>query len=256
MRVFEGARAICRGKDGVRPASIGKKLTAQRRLEAAALQRQASAEDTHQQPPASFIVKKDFLSVLLTTGARSTRNGNLTILDTLAANRNAVQYIKALTWTVRRRQQLGRPDIERKCEVIMAKKGSEVKEVRANRFILEDENGKTRAELSMEEDGPCLHLLGENGNVCLGLTVGKDGPCLMLRDENGSAYLSVLKEGTTLWLSDKNGKSRAGFAVLEEWTGLGLCDENGNKRAGLSVDKDGPDLHLFDRNSRPIWRAP
>ena len=94
MRVFEGARAICRGKDGVRPASIGKKLTAQRRLEAVALQGQASAEDAHQQLPASFIVKKDFLSVLLTTGARSTRNGNLTMLDTLATNPSAVQYLK------------------------------------------------------------------------------------------------------------------------------------------------------------------
>ncbi len=81
------------------PASIGKKPTTQNRLEAAAIKRQASAEDTHQQPPSSFIMKKDFLSVLLTTGVVSTRNGNLTMLDTLAANPSAVQYIKALTRT-------------------------------------------------------------------------------------------------------------------------------------------------------------
>ena len=83
-------------------ASIGKKPTTQKRLETTALGGQAGAEDTRQQPPASFIMKKDFLSVLLTTGAVNTRNGNLTMLDTLAANPSAVQYIKALTWTVRR----------------------------------------------------------------------------------------------------------------------------------------------------------
>ncbi len=66
----------------------------------------------------------------------------------------------------------------------MPNEGSGVKEIRANRFILEDENGKTRAEISMEKDGPCLHLFGENDKVCLGLTVGKDGPDLRLFDKN------------------------------------------------------------------------
>ncbi|MHC4682334.1 MAG: hypothetical protein ACYTEK_27045, partial [Planctomycetota bacterium] len=76
----------------------------------------------------------------------------------------------------------------------MTNEESGVKEIRANRFILEDKNGNKRAELSMEKDGPCLCLFGENGKVCLGLAVNENGPCLMLRDENGSADLSVLKE--------------------------------------------------------------
>jgi hypothetical protein len=67
-------------------ASIGKKPTTQKRLETAAIKGQAGAEDTHQQPPASSIMKIDFHSLLLTIGAVSTRNGNLTVLDTLAAN--------------------------------------------------------------------------------------------------------------------------------------------------------------------------
>ncbi len=66
-------------------ASIGKKPTTRKRLESAALEGQAGAEDTHQQPPASFIMKIDFLLLLLTTGAVNTRDGNLTVLDTLAA---------------------------------------------------------------------------------------------------------------------------------------------------------------------------
>ena len=67
-------------------ASIGKKPTTQKRLETVAIKGQAGAEDTHQLPPANFTMKIDFLSLLLTTGAVSTRNGNLTVLDTLAAN--------------------------------------------------------------------------------------------------------------------------------------------------------------------------
>jgi hypothetical protein len=55
-------------------------------LESAAKKGRAGAKDTHQQPPASFIMKIDFLSLPLTTGAVSTRNGNLTMLDTLTAN--------------------------------------------------------------------------------------------------------------------------------------------------------------------------
>jgi len=87
-------------------ASIGKKPTTQKRLESAALEGQAGAEDTHQQPLASFIMKIDFLSLLLTTGAVNTRDGNLTVLDTLAANPERSTYIKALTWTTERRQRL------------------------------------------------------------------------------------------------------------------------------------------------------
>ena len=66
----------------------------------------------------------------------------------------------------------------------MTNEESGVKEIRANRFILEDKDGNKRAELSMEKDGPYLHLFGENDKVCLGLTVGKDGPDLQLFDKN------------------------------------------------------------------------
>jgi len=85
------------GMSSAEPASIGKKSTTQNRLEATARKWQASAEDTRQRLPSSFIMKRDFPSVLLTTGAVSTRSGNLTMPDMLAANPIAVQYIKALT---------------------------------------------------------------------------------------------------------------------------------------------------------------
>ena len=40
-----------------------------------------------------------------------------------------------------------------------------VKEIRANRFILEDKQGKTRAQLTVYSDGPRLSLFDQQGKV-------------------------------------------------------------------------------------------
>lgn len=37
--------------------------------------------------------------------------------------------------------------------------------IRANAFVLQDENGKARAELRMDKDKPGLFLYDENGKV-------------------------------------------------------------------------------------------
>ena len=59
------------------------------------------------------------------------------------------------------------------------------KVIRANRFIVEDANGKTRATLSVDKDGPVLSLLDEKGKVRAGLPVSKGVPGLALIDEKG-----------------------------------------------------------------------
>lgn len=53
---------------------------------------------------------------------------------------------------------------------------SDPKVIRANRFVLEDENGETRATLSMGRHGPELSLWDENGKGHAELTVRNDGP--------------------------------------------------------------------------------
>ena len=110
------------------------------------------------------------------------------------------------------------------------------KVIRANSFIVEDENGKPRASLS----------------------VLKGGPALLLNDENGklSALLEVIKEGPRLWMHDENGKARVMLLLAKEGAGLSLSDENGMTRAGLHMGKDGPKLVLYDENGKQIWRAP
>jgi hypothetical protein len=171
--------------------------------------------------------------------------------------------------------------------------GGAVKEVRANRFVVEDENGKTRVVLSMiaagmavapaSGDGPVLTLYDENGKPRAHLGMDKTGLGLNLHDENGKprvvlvvanagsalilydengksrALLDVAKNGPGLTLADENGKIRAGLVVAKEkvtLVTLGLYDENGKPRVGLGMDEYGPRLNFLDDNGKPIWQAP
>ena len=58
-------------------------------------------------------------------------------------------------------------------------------EVRARRFVLVDENGKTRATLNVDKAGPGLNLYDENEKIRASLSVMKGGPCLCLYDKLG-----------------------------------------------------------------------
>ena len=129
-----------------------------------------------------------------------------------------------------------------------------VKEVHANRFVLEDENGEVRATLGMTQDGPVLYLLDENGKRRAALSMFKDGPVLVLADAAGKlrATLGILTGGPALALLDENGLPRVTLGIM----GLGLTDENGKRRAALAVGKDSSGLILSDENGKTIWRAP
>jgi hypothetical protein len=102
--------------------------------------------------------------------------------------------------------------VERELAELKATQAQRIgKVIRAKRFIVEDENGKTRAELSINKDGPSLSLFDKNGNPRALLSAIKDGPRLELFDENGTprAGLSALKDGPMLSLFDENGKPRS-----------------------------------------------
>ncbi len=84
--------------------------------------------------------------------------------------------------------------VERELAELKAAQAQEIgKVIRANQFIVEDDNGKTRAELVINKDGPSLSLFDKNGNP--------------------RALLSALKDGPRLELFDENGKPRAGLAA-------------------------------------------
>ena len=131
--------------------------------------------------------------------------------------------------------------------------GGGAKEVRATSFVLEDENGKTRASVGMGKDGPGLWLWDENAKPRVMLVATKDGSVLWLHDGNGKgrAVLSASDDSPMLSLYDENDKTRARLAVIKEGAGLALSDENGKDRAALGVAKDGPGLSLWDENGKP-----
>jgi len=83
------------------------------------------------------------------------------------------------------------------------------KVIRANKFIVEDENGKGRAVLSAYKYGPMLMLIDENGQPRAELSVPTFGSSLSLYEENGKtrAVLGIDKDGSGLWLYDENGKA-------------------------------------------------
>jgi hypothetical protein len=108
--------------------------------------------------------------------------------------------------------------------------------VEAEGFQLKDGQGKVRAELVVDKDGPRMALRDENGKTRVGLFVDKEGQVLAMTDENGElrAELSVSKDGQGLYLSDETGKPRA----------------------TLNVSKVGPVLALYDENGKRIWSQP
>ena len=115
---------------------------------------------------------------------------------------------------------------------------SGVKEIRANKFVLEDENGKDRAVLSnVENSGPRLMMFNEKGGPRAGLVL-------------------LGGRGSNLTLIDENRRPRAGLSVDKGEPRVWLRDKNGKPRAALTVTKDGPALSLSDENGKVIWRAP
>jgi hypothetical protein len=83
------------------------------------------------------------------------------------------------------------------------------KEVRANRFVLEDENGKSRAALGMDGDMPELILYGENENLRLSICAGEDGPGLVLYGDKGEFRLGICtkENGPGLVLFNERGEA-------------------------------------------------
>lgn len=113
---------------------------------------------------------------------------------------------------------------------------SGAKAIQATRFIVEDENGKPRAELSMGKQGPQLAMWNENGKPRI--------------------YLGVNDLGKWLSLWDENGTHRGSLAVRQDGPAVTLNDENGKPRARVRVLKDGPQFLLTDENDKTIWSAP
>jgi hypothetical protein len=134
-----------------------------------------------------------------------------------------------------RRLMIGGP-VGLACVAILLALWARPAEVQARKFVLVDENGKTRSLLAMEQFGPKLSLTDAQGKTRVELCVVKNGPVLNL--------------------SDTNGATRAGIAVLKDGPVLSLDYGEGKTRALLAVEEGGPGIRLYDGNDKILWSAP
>ena len=105
------------------------------------------------------------------------------------------------------------------------------KVIRANEFVLEDENGETRAMLTLTKGDPELALVDEKRRPRAALGLKQGVPGLTLYDEEGRrrVLLALNKGEPELFLYDKKGQWRVILGICE-----GLEDENGKLRATLA----------------------
>jgi hypothetical protein len=145
--------------------------------------------------------------------------------------------------------------------------------VRANSFVVVDENDKERIVLDASpiksilqmKDGDgklCAVLMGSKKEAELGmfnekgggvvLSVDKDASQLNLSIESGKgeATLSADMDGSKLLMCDENRKGRTLLAANTGGPGLSLLDKKGVNRAMLVVLKDTPSLAMFDENGK------
>lgn len=92
--------------------------------------------------------------------------------------------------------------------------GTTPKVIRANEFIVEDENGRTRAKLGMT-DAPRLALFDENGKERATLRLERNVPSVLLFDENSKnrVQLCTDEDGAGVFLRDENGETRAAMGA-------------------------------------------
>jgi hypothetical protein len=154
-----------------------------------------------------------------------------------------------------------------------------VKELRAKRIALEDENGMVRVSLTGDQDMPGMWLLDDKGESRASLSVDKYGPRLSLtagknmpsallgandstsglslwdEKEETLVSMSVNKNGPGLSLTYKSGQAGVWLYATDIGPGLDLNDYNGESRASFGVNKLGPTLTLKDEKGMPRLRA-
>jgi hypothetical protein len=113
-------------------------------------------------------------------------------------------------------------------------KKDERKTVRASAFLLDDDDGRTRAKLAMGEHG--LHLYDEKGNIRVALEFDTIQSRLTLSDGKGDGFagLHVTDDGKPKLFMHDEGKMRVELYAEEHLSALSLYDEEEKLRAVLA----------------------
>lgn len=132
--------------------------------------------------------------------------------------------------------------------------------VRASRFLVVDDQGRTRGSLGITGEGPVLELVDPGGTYLARLETAARGPELRLDGPEGQLRLGlgdVVREGAGLSLYDASDRLRLGLAYSGvSGTNLVLADDAGRVRLGLTVDSAGPYAVLLGPDGQPTWERP
>lgn len=141
------------------------------------------------------------------------------------------------------------------CAVDNGKSGASVaNEIKAHAFVLVDESGRKRAELSMTEDGETrLRMCSPDGMRLVWIRIdesGLPGIALLNSDQEPVVELGMFNDSEPfLVLRDKKGTARIGAKVTESnGIALSLYDSKEAVRSRLAVGENGlPRLELCDQ---------
>jgi hypothetical protein len=144
--------------------------------------------------------------------------------------------------------------------------------IEAQSFTLKDANGRARAELYMDGEGPSLKLLDPSGAALVSLSlrdVSPGGPFLLLSDPQHHASLSMsvaAGEGSQLSLIGERADIQAHIGVTPDGTALELSDKDGFTTSignGVQAAKNGQvkktsaaSVTLFNKDRKVLWTAP
>jgi hypothetical protein len=144
--------------------------------------------------------------------------------------------------------------------------------IEAQSFILKDPNGRVRAELYMDGEGPSLKLLDPSGASLVSLSlrdVAPGGPFLLLSDPQHHAGLSMSVaqgEGSQLSLIGERADIQAHIGVTPDGTTMELSDKDGFTTSignGVQATKNGQvkktsaaSVTLFNKDRKVLWSAP
>lgn len=125
--------------------------------------------------------------------------------------------------------------------------------IMAEEFRLVGSDGRTRAWMTIDSNGPELRMFDENQRprITLRVTDGSGGS-LVLRDEaqRDRLALKVDHEGPTVSLNDQDSRPRAMFRFNLNRPALTFLDEANRKRSEMFLDRDGPGIVLHAENGK------
>ena len=133
-------------------------------------------------------------------------------------------------------------------------------QVSAERFVLKDAKGRTRAVLGTADgDDPALTLYDRDGVSRAELALAAGGwPQLVLhrtQDRPDGIELIVAPDRTEVVMEDAKGRSF--LSSKAQGRALSLADKKGNFLAGIVIgDGADPVLELYNREGKLLFRAP